>query len=99
MVVALRCRLGLIAALVCVSTVASATPRLIPLGPPASEVGFRVYGMGLLPIDAHFARFTGWLIYDSDALTPCRVQLQVEVASLTADDTSVRDTIIGPEFM
>ena len=30
---------------------AQAAPRRIQLGPPASEVAFRAYGLGLLPID------------------------------------------------
>ena len=46
-----------------------AAPRRIQLAPPGSEVAFRAYGLGLLPIDASFARFDGWLTYDPDGGT------------------------------
>lgn len=82
-----------------VTDIAQAAPRRVQLRPPASEVAFRAYGLGLLPIDAKFARFTGWLSYDPDNHAACRVELQAEVASLEADDGDVRTRIIGPEFM
>ena len=52
---------------------AQAAPRRIQLAPPGSEVAFRAYGLGLLPIDASFARFDGWLTYDPDDRGACRV--------------------------
>jgi polyisoprenoid-binding protein YceI len=78
---------------------AEAAPRRIPLGPPDSEVWFRAYGLGLLPIDARFDRFEGWLTYDPDDRASCRVELRVQVASLVSDDPSVRGTVVGPDFM
>jgi polyisoprenoid-binding protein YceI len=83
----------------CLATGATAAPRRIVLAPPASQVEFRAYGLGLVPIDAQFARFTGWLSYDPDDPTTCQVELKVDVASLATDDSSVHDTVIGPDFM
>ena len=79
--------------------VVQASPRRIALSPPASEVAFRAYGMGLLPIDATFGRFEGSLTYDPDNRAVCQVELRVQVASLATDDQSMRSTIIGPDFM
>jgi polyisoprenoid-binding protein YceI len=62
-------------------------------------VAFRAYGMGLLPIDATFSRFEGALTYDPDNRAACQVELHVQVASLTTDDQSMRNTITGPDFM
>ena len=76
-----------------------AAPRRVQFGPPASEVAFRAYGLGMLPIDSRFAQFTGSLTYDPDDLASCRVELQVQVASLVTDDSSLRSTIVGPAFM
>lgn len=76
-----------------------AAPRQIPLEPPASQLAIRAYGMGLLPLDARFERFVGWLSYDPDNRAVCQVELRAEVASLVADDPTVRNRIIGPEFM
>jgi polyisoprenoid-binding protein YceI len=76
-----------------------AVQRRIQFGPPASEVAFRAYGLGMLPIDSKFAQFAGSLTYDPDDLASCRVELQVQVASLVTEDSSLRSTIIGPEFM
>ena len=78
---------------------AQAAPRRIPLGPPATEVAFRAYGAGLLPIDASFTRFDGWLTYDPDDRASCRVELHVQVASMVTEDQAMRDTIVGPDFM
>ena len=78
---------------------AQAAPRRIPLGPPATEVAFRAYGAGLLPIDASFARFEGWLTYDPDDRASCQVELHVQVASMVTQDQAMRDTIVGPDFM
>jgi polyisoprenoid-binding protein YceI len=78
---------------------AQATPRRIDFGPPASQVAFRAYGLGLLPIDGTFAQFTGSLNYDPDRPGVCQVELRVEVASLVADDGAARGRITGPEFM
>jgi polyisoprenoid-binding protein YceI len=86
----------LFAALAC-ST--QAAPRRVPFGPPESEVAFRAYGLGLLPIDARFARFDGWLTYDPDDRQTCRVELNVQVASLLTEDASLRGTIVGPDFL
>jgi polyisoprenoid-binding protein YceI len=78
---------------------AEAAPRRIPLAPPDSEVEFRAYGMGLLPIDASFSRFDGMLTYDPDDRAACQVDLRVQVASLITEDASLRGTIVGPYFM
>ena len=86
----------LLAGLVCA---AQAAPRRVQFGPPESQVAFRAYGLGLLPIDASFTRFDGWLTYDPDDSGTCRVELRVQVASLTTEDASLRGTIVGPDFM
>ena len=78
---------------------AQAEPRRIQFGPPGSEVAFRAYGLGLLPIDASFTRFDGWLTYDPDVSGSCQVELHAQVASLVTDDAWRRDTIVGPDFM
>ncbi|HET6194632.1 MAG TPA: YceI family protein [Acetobacteraceae bacterium] len=78
---------------------AQAAPRRVPLIPPASEVAFRAYGMGLLPIDATFNRFDGSLTYDPDNRRSCQVELRVQVSSLVTDDPSLRGAIIGPDFL
>jgi len=88
-----------LAAYLLAPAVGDAAPRRIPLGPPTSELAIRAYGMGLLPLDARFDRFTGWLSYDPGNRSFCQVELRAEVASLVADDAVVRSRIIGPEFM
>jgi polyisoprenoid-binding protein YceI len=85
--------------LACTATTAQAAPHQIALAPPATEVDFRAYGLGLLPIDARFTRFTGTLTYDPDDHAACRVELTVDTTSLLAQDASLHDTIVGPDFM
>jgi polyisoprenoid-binding protein YceI len=78
---------------------AAAAPRRIALAPPATEVAFRAYGMGLLPLDGIVTKFRGALLYDPDDQTKCQVELAVDVDSLTMSDSSVRQTVVGPDFM
>jgi polyisoprenoid-binding protein YceI len=78
---------------------AQAAPRRIEFGPPDSQVAFRAYGLGLLPIDARFTRFDGWLTYDPDATAACRVEFRAEVASMVTEDPSLQGTIAGPDFL
>ena len=96
----MRARLLLwLISLVAIATPASAAPRRIQLSPPTSEVGFRAYGLGLLPLDGRFTRFGGWLTYDPDDHATCQVELRADVASLITENPSVRDTVVGPDFM
>jgi polyisoprenoid-binding protein YceI len=96
----MRCAFRLVCLLLaCTTASAEAELRRIALGPPACEVGFRAYGLGLVPIDGKFTRFTGWLTYDPDDHAACHVDLAVEVASLVTDDASMRDTVVGSDFM
>jgi polyisoprenoid-binding protein YceI len=78
---------------------AMAAPRRIELGPATSEVGFRGYGLGLVPLDGRFTRFGGSLTYDPADHSNCRVDLLVDVASLVTEDSSMRTTVVGPDFM
>jgi polyisoprenoid-binding protein YceI len=98
-VMSVRATLALAVLVAWLASTAQAAPRRIQLGPPESEVAFRAYGLGLMPIDARFTRFDGWLSYDPDDRASCRVELRVQVASLAAEDASLRGKIIGPDFM
>jgi polyisoprenoid-binding protein YceI len=90
----------LIAAIMALAaTDAAASPRRIEFGPATSEVAFRGYGMGVMPIDGRFTRFDGWLTYDPDNHARCQVVLDVDVASLVTEDPSMRDTVVGSEFL
>lgn len=76
-----------------------AAPREVALDPPGAEVAFRAYGLGLLPLDGTFNRFHGVLTYDPRDHAACQVRLTVTVASLSMGDPSVRDIVLGPDFM
>lgn len=71
----------------------------VPLRPPSTTIAIRAYGMGLIPLDGNFTRFEGSLTYDPQDRGRCRVHLHVEVASLVMSDASLRDDLLGPEFM
>jgi polyisoprenoid-binding protein YceI len=81
------------------ATGAGAAPRQVALAPPDAEVAIRAYGMGLLPLDGTFARFSGSLAYDPDDHSTCRVDLTVDVASLAMTSASTREIMVGPDFM
>ncbi len=77
----------------------SAWADQVALTPPASQVKFRAYGLGLIPFDGTFTRFHGMMRYDPAAPGMCHVMLEIEPASLAMSATSVREQIVGPEFM
>jgi polyisoprenoid-binding protein YceI len=96
----MRCASLLFAALLAfAATDAAAAPRRMEFGPAASEVEFRGYGLGLMPIDGRVTRFSGWLTYDPDDRTRCQVELKVDVASLATEDPSMHDTVVGRDFL
>ncbi|MDR3539111.1 MAG: YceI family protein [Acetobacteraceae bacterium] len=78
----------------------SPTPaERVALAPPAASVGFRAYGLGLLPLDGNFTRFDGVLTYDPSDHGHCRVELRIDVASLAMSSPVIRNDVLGPDFM
>jgi polyisoprenoid-binding protein YceI len=80
-------------------TIASAEPRLLQFGPPSSEVAFRAYKLGLLPLDGRFQHFGGRLSYDPYNHGNCQVELSVDAASLATEDPSMLAIVAGPDFL
>src|SRR3954451_20554748 len=87
------------ASLACFATGAEAAARRIALAPPQTEVTFRAYGLGLVPLDGRVALFSGWLIYDPDHHDSRPVDLSADVPSLAMQDASVREAVVGHDFM
>lgn len=78
---------------------AQTTELRVDLAPGSSAVAFRASGLGLLPLDGEFARFRGMLFYDPGDHAACRVALCVDVASLAMQGESLRDRVLGPDFL
>jgi polyisoprenoid-binding protein YceI len=78
---------------------ARAAPQRLPLLPTGSAVAIRAYALGFVPLDGRFTRFSGWLTYNPENLTDCRVELTVETASLVMPDASARATLVGTDFL
>jgi polyisoprenoid-binding protein YceI len=76
-----------------------ARSQVVALSADRTTVGFRIYGLGFVPLDGKFARFAGNLTYDPINHDQCHVELRVEVASLAMSNASVQSDILGPEFM
>ena len=92
-------RLSCVAPLLLAPTLAAAAPRTLPLAPPDATLAIRAYGMGFVPLEAQFARFTGTLTYDPAQRGQCVASLTAQVDSLTTDNTAARDTILSAEFL
>ena len=75
--------------------------RLAPirLAPPATEVGFRAYAFGMVPIDGTFTRFQGQLGLDAGLPGACLVDVSIDTASLFIADRETRDDVISPAFL
>lgn len=77
----------------------TAWPEQANLRPPASAVELRSYGFGLIPFDGKFTRFHGVMRYDPANFGVCEVVLEIEAASLTMANETIRDRILGPDMM
>jgi polyisoprenoid-binding protein YceI len=73
--------------------------RHIQFSPPGSEVQFRAYQLGIVPLDGTFTRFTGSLTYDPDDHASCQVELRVDATSLATEERLMQDTVTGPDFL
>lgn len=71
----------------------------IVLGPPATDVAIRAYGIGLFPYDGKFTRFHGVMQYDPKQPGKCQVMLEIDPSSLNMSSPSVTERVIGPDFM
>jgi polyisoprenoid-binding protein YceI len=78
---------------------AQAEPRRIAIAPPSSEVEFRAYKMGLVPLDGSFRAFSGWLSYDPDNRRSCEVHLTIAAASLAVPEPAMQNIVAGPDFL
>jgi polyisoprenoid-binding protein YceI len=77
----------------------SAAEKRVALTPEAGSVGIRAYKLGVFPLDGVFHRFHGWLTFDPTNHADCRVDLRVDVASLTVSSPAMLQRVLGPEFL
>lgn len=77
----------------------SAAETRVALSPAADSVGIRAYRLGVFPLDGRFNRFQGWLTYDPTNHADCRVELRVDVASLTVSSPGMLQRVLGPDFL
>ncbi len=76
-----------------------AQTRSESLAPANTEIVFRAYVFGLLPVEGHFTRFSGRLTVDATAPALCRVEIRVETASLVMQESAYDRMVTGPDFL
>jgi len=76
-----------------------ASARELSLSPPWAELHIRGNGLGFLPVEGSFTSFSGSFTYDPANRGSCHVVVSADVASLTMANTTLRDEIVGPDFM
>src|SRR6185312_15050748 len=97
---ALIMRLFLLALLLLLGALpARAEPRGFRLQPGSGAIGFRAYGLGLLPIDGGFTRFSGTRTLDPAAPGACRLERHAEAASLAMSDPAITEAALGPDLL
>jgi polyisoprenoid-binding protein YceI len=95
----LRTAFLLAVSLGCLSAHARAESLRIEISPPSSEVDFRAYRLGVIPLDGSFRQFSGWLSYDPDQHGRCEVHLSIDAASLSVPEAVMRGMVAGPYFL
>lgn len=80
-------------------TPAAAAPVRYVLAPETVQLQFRAYGLGMLPIDGRFTRFTGTLALDTADPAACTLDLQAEAASLRMPSASMTEDALGPDLL
>jgi polyisoprenoid-binding protein YceI len=78
---------------------ASAAPVRLLMAPPSVQVGFRAYGIGMIPIDGHFTRFSGTLTLDDRDPTVCTMDLAAAAASLAMPSQAMTEDALGPDLL
>ncbi|HTI79935.1 MAG TPA: YceI family protein [Acetobacteraceae bacterium] len=95
----LRAAILAVVSAACLSVHARAEDVRIAIAPPSSEVEFRAYRLGVIPLDGSFREFGGWLSYDPDRRGRCEVHLAINAASVSVPEELMRGMVAGPEFL
>ena len=74
-------------------------PTRYVMAPGTVQVGFRAYGLGMLPIDGAFTRFRGTLTLDGADPAVCAVSLKAEAGSLRMSQQAMTDDALGPDLL
>ena len=88
-----------IPALLALLLLAAAAPNRLALHPGNTEIGFRVYGFGLVPVDGRFARFQGTLTTDPADPAACSIEIAAEIDSLAMPSAEMRETALAPGLL
>ncbi len=72
---------------------------LVPIGPPGSQLGYTVFALGFMPMEARFGDFAGTLTIDKANAKSCAVQVTVRVASLRMVDPGLTRLALGPAVL
>ena len=88
-----------LAAFLGVITAAAAAPQTITIAPGTTDIGFRLYLFGFLPLDGHFARFAGSLALDPANPGRCHVAVRVETESLVMPNAEALKIALGADFL
>ena len=95
----LACALLSMLAMSAAAVGAAAPPLRYQLAPGTVRVGFRAYGLGMLPIDGMFTRFTGTLSLVPADPSFCALDLQADAASLRMPADSMTADALSPELL
>ncbi|MCA7120289.1 MAG: YceI family protein [Acidibrevibacterium sp.] len=79
--------------------VARAAPRTIAVSPDNTDIGFRLYLFGFVPLDGHFTRFVGSLTVDPADSGHCSVTVRVDTASLVMPNKEALKIALGADFL
>lgn len=78
---------------------ARAAPQTIVVAPGNTEIGFRLYLFGFVPLEGHFTRFAGSLTVDPADPAHCGVAVRVETASLVMPNAEALKIALGVDFL
>lgn len=95
----LRAALLVVVSVACLAVRAQAADLRIAITPPSSEVEFRAYRLGVIPLDGSFREFTGWLTYDPDQHQRCEVHLAINATTVSVPDSAMPGIVAGPDFL
>lgn len=73
--------------------------RTLTLNPGSAQVAFRAYGLGFVPIDGAFTRFSGTLAIDSADPAICTIDVQADAASLQMSNADMTKDALGADML
>jgi polyisoprenoid-binding protein YceI len=87
------------AGLVCLCLAGPALAQRVPITPANSQIGYTVFGLGLVPVHGAFQSFDGVAVLQSAHPLRCSIDVTIQVASLHMANPHRQQQALAPDML